>query len=72
MGQAKGLPPRGARRSLSDIKPSLQGFRGLPLVDCWQAGRGCEVGAGTPSRTMTGKIRSLFFSYSEPVAATML
>lgn len=35
------------------------------------AGRGGQAGAGTPSRTITGKTRSVFFSYSEPMPETL-
>jgi len=34
-------------------------------------GQHAEAGAGTPSSTMIGKIRSVFFSYSEAPSETM-
>jgi hypothetical protein len=37
---------------------------------CWSAAP-VQAGAGTPSSTMTGKTRSVFFSYSLPSPATL-
>src|SRR4051794_20002262 len=48
-----------------------QGTRPTPSAPClleWGARSG---GGGTPSSTMTGKTRSVFFSYSLPSPATL-
>ena len=68
---ASSLPGVGLSVGFRPFTRAVDQARGLVLVSSMAKPSALQAGAGTPSRTMTGKTRSVFFSYSEAPSETM-